>query len=167
MNYQGSYTKAISANGYVKNGGTVVYGGNVPASDRVTQFPAANLVGVVDATPFQYIGSSQASGIYQKDHTAGTLNMTQSGFVMMYGAKTDVAGVLTQAMANPTAGAFYEPMVATTGSLVAYPSGYNRESGTPVTTVVLGASYGADSGATGNGDFAYLAGGLRPVRTTR
>jgi hypothetical protein len=88
------YTKAIAANNYVNNGGTVVYGGNVPANAPITNVPTcAQVLGAHSGKNGSVVpGPGATAGTAQVD-TNGTWAVMTAGSYVMRRYCSSLAGV--------------------------------------------------------------------------
>lgn len=156
---------AISGVAAKKNVGTVVYGGNVPAGDRVTTFPGTGLLGTQN--PSQYISAAAGSGLYLGSGTVGgTLAQNdRDDAIIYYSQKADLAGVASTAVGKPVAGPFDMPHATLSGSYVSYAAGWNWATGQPISAPTVGGeTYGTfDEGASGVGEYVVGYGNLNPT----
>ncbi len=147
-----------------KNVGTVVYGGNVPSGDRVTNYPGSGLIFTATGA---MITAAAGSGLYLGSGiVGGTLAQdNREDAIIYYSQKTDLAGVSSANMNKPVAGPFDMPHSVVSGSYVSYPSGWNFSTGQPIAAAVVGGeTYGsADDGATGVGEWVIGMGGVNPT----
>lgn len=161
-------TSAISGVSAKKNAGTVVLGGNVPSSDRVTSFPSfivqsaqSGLLG--NQAVANYINVNAGSGLYLGSGiNGGTLAQdNRDDAIIYYSQKADLAGVASTKLAQSVAGPFDAPHSTVSGSYTLYGSGYSI-SGTPISAPSVGGeSYGsADDAATTAGQYVYSLGAL-------
>lgn len=163
-------TAAISGVAAKKNVGTVVMGGAVPASDRVTTFPSfivtqqSGLLG--NQSISNYINNVANSGLYLASGSiGGTLARDdRDDAIIYYSQKRDLAGVANTALAQSIAGPIDEPHSTVSGSYTLYGSGYSL-SGTPLSAPSVGGeSYGStDNAAVSAGHYVIQVGGISPT----
>lgn len=152
-----------------KNAGVVVYGGNIPASDKVivTSYEA-----VSSFPKLNYITSGSSSGLYtQSGINGGTLAQNDRDDAIIYNTqKADLGGVSKPLlMQSPVADTFSRaPNLTVSGSVVLTPSGWSYTTGQPIAAqVVTGETYSSSAldadAATGAGLWVQNQGGLIPV----